>query len=194
MRLTTKWQFIVGTFTFCWTSYFLGPCIGYDAHAAQISKLFDSEAFNFVFLMLLFLTVSILSADAADAVYLRIRRLSWFRPRLGEVLVARGFISSKELDEALCEQKLRIGEVLVQSGKVAPGELDEALDYQRSFQGIRVGEALVKLGYADNEDVFWALERSNRKLGKILIERGLITEYDLHRVLGRLWYGRNHGL
>lgn len=194
MRLTTKWQFIVGTFTLCWMSYFLVPCIGFEVYSAGISDFFDSEAFNFVFLTMLFLTVSVLSADAAEAVYLRIRRFPWFRPRLGEVLVARGFISHAELDEALSEQKLRIGDVLLQAGKVDSGELEKALDYQRSFQGIRVGEVLVKHGYVTKEDVFWALQRSNRKLGRILIERGLITEYDLHRILGRMWYGRNHGL
>jgi len=194
MRLTTKWQFIVVTFTLCWISYFLVPCIGFGAYSAGISDLFESEAFNFAFLMMLFLTVSVLSADAAETAYLWIRRFPWFRPRLGEILVKRGFISHDELDEALSEQKLRIGDMLLQAGKLAPGELEQALDYQRSLQGIRVGEALVKLGYVSKEDVFWALQRSNRKLGRILIERGLITEYELHQILGRLWYGRNHGL
>jgi hypothetical protein len=194
MRLTTKWQVIIGTFTMCWMLYFLVPCTGQGACFAKMSDLFESDAFNLAFLMVLFLTVSLLSADAAEAVYFRARRLPWFRPRLGEVLHAQGFISRDELEDALNEQKLRIGEVLLKAGRVSEPELSHAIDYHRSHAGVRVGEALIALGYASKTEIAWALDRSNRKLGKILVDRGRITEQELHRILGRIWYGRNHGL
>ena len=194
MRPTTKWQIIIGTFALCWLLYFIMPHIGYDSFFAKISNLSGSEPFNFIFLMLLFLMVSLVFAEATEWACKRIRRFPRFRPRLGEVLLQGGFISSAELDDALDEQKLRIGDVLLQAGKLAPSQLDQALDYQQSLEGIRVGEALVKLGYVSSEDVFWALGQSNRKLGRILVDRGLIAEYDLHRMLGWMGYSRDHGL
>ncbi len=192
--LKAKWQVIVGIFAVCWMLYFLLPCAGCRQFFSDISNLFETEAINLVFLMVLFLTVSVLTADAAEYVYLRVRRLPWFRPRLGEILVARGFISEAELSAALDEQNLRTGDVLARAGIVGSLELEHAIDYQRSREGMRIGEALVELGYASQQDVSWALAKINRRLGKILVERGLITEFDLRRVLGRMWYGRNYGL
>jgi hypothetical protein len=190
----SKWQITVGAFVACWVLYFLIPCIRGGQCLATLSDLFESEAVNLIFLMTLFLAVSILAADAVEFLYLRLRRLPWFRPRLGEILVTRGFISDAELSDALEEQRLRIGELLAKNGRVTSMELDRAADFQQSRQGLRFGEALVELGYASPHDVSWALERRNRKLGKILVEQGLITEYDLRRTLGRRWYGRNFGL
>lgn len=192
--MKAKWQIIVGVFTVCWVLYFLIPCIRGGRCLAEISDLFESDAINLVLLMTLFLTASVLAADAAEFFYLRVRRLPWFRPRLGEILVARGFITEPELSEALEEQRLRIGELLAKNGRVSTIELDRAADLQQSRQGLRFGEALVELGYASPHDVSWALERRYRKLGKILVEQGLISEYDLRRTLGRMWYGRNLGL
>lgn len=193
MGFRAKWQLIIGVFTACWLFYFLLSCIGLQASFTRISNLFDSEVFNLAFLMILFLTVSALAADAVEFFYVRLRRLPWFRPRLGEVLVARGFISESELASALDEQRLRIGDILLQADRCTAQELDHAAEYCRSHVGMRMGEALVELGYATERDISWALERSNRKLGQVLVEQGLINEFDLRRILGRMWYGRFRG-
>ncbi len=190
MGLRGKWQIIGSVFALCWLLYFLIPCVTRRECFLYISDIFESEAINLVFLMVVFLTVSVLAADAAEVVYVRLRRLPWFRPRLGEILVAQGFISDDELSAALDEQKLRTGDVLARAGIVGPLELEHAIDYQRSHEGMRIGEALVELGYVSQQDVSWALAQINRRLGKILVERGLITESDLRRVLSRMWYGR----
>ena len=192
MGLRAKWQVIAGIFALCWLLYFTVPCFGEATCFGAISNLFTAEAVNFIFLTVLFLTISVLTADAADFVYLRLRRLPWFRPRLGEVLVRRGFITTSELSAALQEQRLGIGNILLQAGKVSAMELDHAAELQRSRDGMHIGEALVELGYLSSQDLSWAQERSNRKLGKILVEKGLITESDLRRTLGRMWYGRLH--
>jgi hypothetical protein len=189
-----KWQVIVGVFVACWILYFVVPCITRQLCLDRLSNLFAAEALNLVFLMILFLTISILAADAAEYLYLRVRRLPWFRPRLGEVLVTRGFITEQELSAALAEQKLRIGELLQQAGRAAPIDIERALEYQQSCEGVRIGEALVELGCISRQDVSWALTRLHRKLGKILLDQQLISEFDLRRTLGRMWYGRNHGL
>ncbi|MGD8366600.1 MAG: hypothetical protein PVG78_03075 [Desulfobacterales bacterium] len=193
MGFRAKWQLIIGIFTACWLVYFLVPCFGQQACFDRISNLFDSEVFNLVFLMILFLTVSALAADAVEFFFVRMRRLPWFRPRLGEILVARGFISETELTSALDEQRLRIGDILLQAGRSTAQELEHAAEYSRSQAGMRIGEALVELGYATEDDISWALKRSNRKLGEVLVEKGLINEFDLRHTLGRMWYVRFRG-
>jgi len=50
----------------------------------------------------------------------------------------------------------RLGEILVEWGAVTPAGVEEALEHARS-EGMRVGEALVALGLADEEDVTKAL-------------------------------------
>ena len=194
MSLKAKWHFTVAIFTVCWVLYFLLPWVGRQPYFSALSSVFENEAFNLIFLMIFFLTVSVLAADLTEFLYVRLRRLKWFRPRLGEILVAQGFITDVELSAALDEQKLRIGDVLARAGRVTQLELEHAADHRQSRAGMRMGEALIELGYASHQDVAWALDRINRKLGKILVERGLITEFDLRRTLGRMWYGRNHGL
>ncbi len=193
MGLKPKWQVTVGVFASCWLFYFALPCFGEKEGVSRISNFFDSEAANLVFLMILFLTVSLLAGDLVDLVYRWIKKTRWFRPRLGEVLVARGFISRAELEEALDEQKLRIGDLLLQTGKISSRQQEKAVAYQRSHEKIRMGEVLVELGFVSKDDVNCALQRSNRKLGSILVERGLIAEVDLRRMLGRMWYGRFRG-
>jgi len=193
MGLRTKWQVMVGAFALCWVLYFMVPCIGAKDCFSHVSDLFDSEAFNLIFLMILFLAVSLLAGDLADLAYRWIRKTRWFRPRLGEILVERGFITRAELENALDEQKLRIGDLLLQAGKISPKQQEKAVSYQRIHEKMRMGEVLIELGYVSEDDVNVALQRSNRKLGSILVERGLITEFDLRRMLGRMWYGRYRG-
>ena len=41
------------------------------------------------------------------------------------------------------------------------------------------GEILVDLGYSTKEDVSWALHEMNKKIGRILRDKNLITDYDL---------------
>ena len=75
MGFRVKWQLIIGLFTACWLLYFLVPCFARQECFTRISNLFDSEVFNLVFLMILFLTVSALAADAVEFLYVRLRRL-----------------------------------------------------------------------------------------------------------------------
>jgi len=53
-------------------------------------------------------------------------------------------------------RKQRLGEILVGWDKIAPDSADSAVEYAEK-QGIRIGEALVKLGLGDEQDVVAAL-------------------------------------
>jgi type IV pilus assembly protein PilB len=50
-----------------------------------------------------------------------------------------------------------LGELLIERGVINRGQLEEALAYQKTNLGVLFGEALVKLGYATEEDIAQAL-------------------------------------
>ncbi|MBW1773885.1 MAG: zinc ribbon domain-containing protein [Deltaproteobacteria bacterium] len=104
--------------------------------------------------------------------------------KLGTLLVREGYISEKELDDALDEQKQRIGEKLLHSGSITDKQLDEALCYQEDAS-CRLGVALRELGYTTDEEISEVLNKRNRKLGEILREKGLVSEYELYWILTR---------
>lgn len=50
-----------------------------------------------------------------------------------------------------------LGELLVERGIIARDHLEKALDYQALYPGVLFGEALIKLGFASEEDIAQAL-------------------------------------
>jgi len=115
-------------------------------------------------------------------VYGRLRTSRWFRPKLGEILVSKGYLTDKKLQDALSEQGFRIGEVLVQGGRINTKQLNHALGQQKKDPG-STGEILIKLGYATEEDIIWALNRMERRLGRILRDKGYLTDHEVRRML-----------
>ncbi len=105
-----------------------------------------------------------------------------YQPKLGKLLVADGYITEADLNEALSQQRLRLGELLIQAGHLTARQLDRALAYQGSFCR-RLGEILKTLGYTGAEEIDWALGRKNMKLGEILVEKGVLTDEELNRAL-----------
>ena len=108
--------------------------------------------------------------------------MSSHKPKLGEVLISEGYVTKGVLEKALSEQGLRLGDVLLQADRITAQQLDHALDCQKRVS-TRLGEILKVLGYSVAEDINWALSRMKRKLGEILTEKGLLTDYQLDRVL-----------
>ena len=51
-----------------------------------------------------------------------------------------------------------LGEILRRTKGLSPEQIQAALDYQRA-NGVRFGEAIVKLGLAGSDDVMWALSQ-----------------------------------
>ncbi len=58
-------------------------------------------------------------------------------------------------------QRPLLGEVLLAAGLITPHQLEEARHHQQQT-GQRLGQALVSLGYASEDDVAWALSRQLR--------------------------------
>ncbi|MEI6438104.1 MAG: hypothetical protein WCO69_05085 [Candidatus Omnitrophota bacterium] len=50
-----------------------------------------------------------------------------------------------------------LGELLVERGLIARDHLDKALEYQQTHPDVLFGEALIKLGFASEEDIAQAL-------------------------------------
>ncbi|MEW6673585.1 MAG: hypothetical protein AB1427_17970 [Thermodesulfobacteriota bacterium] len=144
----------------------------------QSFDIFGHEHDNFIFLIIAFVFVSYLLTELTVCIGRLVSRMSWQTPKIGEILVSQGYITREQLYQALKEQSLRIGEILLREGRITQQQLHHALALQKKNK-LRLGEILTKLGYSNPEDIRWALDRSQRRLGKILREKNLISDYDM---------------
>jgi hypothetical protein len=149
---------------------------------ARLVAVFESVWATFVFLAFCLLFTSFLVSELTFFLYRRVRSTRWFRPKLGEILLSEGYLTDKKLTEALSEQGFRIGEVLVQGGRITTQQLNQALGKQKKGPG-STGEILIKLGYATQDDIIWALNRMDRRLGRILRDKGYLSDHEVRRVL-----------
>ena len=172
----------VATFYGILLFYVVGVFLFPDCPLAQLTATFENVWATFVFLGVCLLFAAFLLSELSYFLYGRVHRTRWFRPKLGEVLVSKGYLTDKELREALSEQGFRIGEVLVQGGRITTQQLSQALDQQKKDPG-STGEILIKLGYATEKDIIWALNRMDRRLGRILRDRGYLTDHEVRRIL-----------
>lgn len=104
------------------------------------------------------------------------------KPKLGQTLVSKGYITEEALEAALAEQKIRLGEILIRSDFITAEQLHIALEHQKK-DSVKIGEICKKLGYVTSEDLNWALNRMKRRLGEILIEIGVLEIDELQRAL-----------
>jgi hypothetical protein len=105
-------------------------------------------------------------------------RLAW-RP-LGEILVERGLVTQLQLQQALLEQKLaggRLGEILFTRGWVSGIDLRDALAEQHGL------DLRVEPGAGRAQVVSAEAQRSTIPLGRLLVQRGRITEAQLDAAL-----------
>jgi hypothetical protein len=125
----------------------------------------------------------------------------------GKLLLREGVITAPNLLAAVCHQKTLLGDILVDTGKVTGADLEKALAAQM-IGGARekLGDLLLRLELASNEDVYEALARqykrrqrlrkkapvrasdgssaaTNARIGAILIEKRLLSQEDLDRSL-----------
>jgi type IV pilus assembly protein PilB len=78
------------------------------------------------------------------------------------------------------KQRQRLGEILVKWGVVTQSGVDEALEHAGK-EGLRIGEALVALGLADEEDVTKALATQN-DMEYIDLDRNVVVPTELHLI------------
>ena len=109
--------------------------------------------------------------------------------RIGELLVQEGLLTEKQLQEAVSKQYKKttytpLGEVCVQMKFISKVQLQDVLKkYQKR---LNLGTLLVQMGMISHEEVEQALEiqkDEGKKLGRILIEQGYITESNLINTL-----------
>jgi ribosomal protein L40E len=155
---------------------------------ARAASLFGSLWANFIFLGLCFVVAAFLVYGGVYFCCKGLLRTKWVQPKLGKMLVSDGYITKEQLKEALAEQEQKIGEVLLQAGRVSAQQLDEALNQQKKMRA-RLGDLLIAMGFATEEDINWALGKVHRRLGEILQDKGLLAEHDLDWVLGEQQFG-----
>ena len=78
------------------------------------------------------------------------------------------------------KQRRRLGEILVKWGVVTQSGVDEALEHSKA-EGLRIGEALIALGLADEEDVTKALA-TQYDMEYIDLDRNVVVPTDLHLI------------
>ena len=78
------------------------------------------------------------------------------------------------------KQRRRLGEILVEWGVVTPAGVQEAMEHGQK-ENLRIGEALVGLGLADEEDVTKALA-SQHDMEYIDLDRNVVVPTDMNIV------------
>jgi len=111
--------------------------------------------------------------------------------KIGELLAREGFLSREQLARSITAQKeeypsVPLGKVCVALGFVSSSDLAGVLVKHRRH--IHIGELLVHLGLIDIDQLQDVLEfqkrhHTKKKLGELLLERGLIDEAALIRAL-----------
>jgi type IV pilus assembly protein PilB len=109
--------------------------------------------------------------------------------RIGELLLKEGFLTEKQLQEAVTKQMkktvyLPLGEVCVQLKFISKGQLQFVL--QKYKKRLNLGTILVQMGLLTSEEIEQAVEIQKiegKRLGTILIEQGYITESNLVNTL-----------
>jgi hypothetical protein len=121
------------------------------------------------------------------------------KPKIGEVLVAGEFISQADLDRALAHQEQsneRLGEILVRLGVMSEMELNAVLHYHHhdgetpdehnAAVRHKLGDLLLHAKKVTKHQLESALaeqEKTNEKLGEVLLRLGLISDLELQAVL-----------
>lgn len=112
------------------------------------------------------------------------------RKKLGEILVAQGYISEEQLARGIQEHRrtgISIGTVLVRMGFISENDLTSVLGEQIQLnQRQKIGEVLVDQGLITTQQLDQGLamqKQTGERLGKCLVKLRLITEEKVIDVL-----------
>jgi type IV pilus assembly protein PilB len=111
---------------------------------------------------------------------------------IGELLVKEGYLSEKQLKEAITRQNrdleektyVPLGEICVKMKYISRADLQQFLKKHR--KRIQLGELLVNMGLVSYDEIDRALEMQKiegKRLGQLLVEMGFITESHLINTL-----------
>jgi len=176
MTSKTKSYIFIAFFSLCVVLFLLVPNFPACCEFIKALAIFGHEHDNFIFLMVAFIFISYIMTELTVYASRFTSRIN--TPKIGKILLSQGYITQEELHQALKEQSLRIGEVLVQDGRITLQQLAHALSVQKKKK-CRLGEVLIELGYANEEHIHWAIRKTHRRLGKILREKNLVTDYEM---------------
>ena len=190
MRAIAKVYLMLAIFFGILLSYLLLLTIDPTSSLCRYSTISQSLTVNCMLLVFFSLLISFVVAQFIDSFYKKLIEIKWRNSKLGRVLVSEGYVTEKDLMEALGEQSLRMGEILVQAGRITREQLEQALDHQKKHYR-KLGEILRDLAFSTDEDIDWALNSSELRLGEIFLKKGVITDYDLNSSLALQRYGPN---
>jgi hypothetical protein len=193
MNIREKCILFIATFCALYIGFYLEVSLSIfpDGPLDQLANVSQNGSFNFLIVMIACLIGAFILLELIILCYAKLIKLrkKIFVPKLGEVMVSRGYVTKEQLKEALSEQRLRLGEVLIKAGLITTEQLEHALDYQK-VEKKKLGEILRELGYSTDEKIIWALRKMNRRLGEIFVEKGFYTKIEINRVLARMRYKR----
>ena len=188
MRVRTKVYIILMVFFSILLSYLPIVYLFPQSSPARLSHVCQSVPANCIVLVFFSFVIAVGLAEIIGFCFKKSIEIKWRRSKLGGILVSEGYVTEEELRKALTEQGLRIGEVLIRAGRITAEQLDHALNHQRKVPG-KLGEILKDLAYSTDEDINWAINRSEERLGEIFLKKGVLTDYDLSSSLALQRYG-----
>ena len=192
MTLKTKLFVFITFFSICVVLYLLLPNYPGYSDSVRSFDIFSQDHGNFIFLMIFFASIAYILTELAANTFRFLKRIGWHTLKVGEILVSQGYITQEELNQALLEQNFKIGEILAHDGRITPQQRDQALKYQQKKYR-KIGEILKEHGYSTKEDIRWALNKINRRLGKILRDKKLLDDYDLRCAMSLKKFRIDHG-
>ena len=178
MTAKAKVSLFVALFALLLVAYLLLPVFPLTSGLPRLFDIFKDPTVNFAFLVFTFLVLSLAVTLLFNGLFSIIRGRDGDHAKIGDVLMSEGFIDPQDLQKALQEQARKMGEVLVEAKRITPEQRDHALRIQKKSKG-KVGEILQELGYATHEDVVWAIQQMERRIGEILLDQKKISDYDL---------------
>ena len=108
-------------------------------------------------------------------------------PRIGELLIAMGYIDEDELQEALHDHKRPLGELLISLGAISEEDLVHALGLQEQERAegysLPLGALLMREGLIKPKILTEALTQQVKPLGETLVEHGLVTDDEVDAVV-----------